>query len=64
MLFGKEIMGLNQYHAVVDLLREYQVPIITDLDIGHLEPMMPMVSGAYAKVNMKGNDITISYEWR
>ncbi len=64
MLFGQEIMGLNQYHAVVDLLREYQVPIIMDLDIGHLEPMMPMVSGAYAKVNMKGNDITISYEWK
>ena len=35
-----------------------------DLDIGHLEPMMPMVSGAYAKVSMKGNDITISYEWK
>lgn len=64
LLFGQELMGLDQYHAAVDLLREYQVPIIMDLDIGHLEPMMPMVSGAYAKVNMKGNDITISYEWK
>lgn len=64
MLFGQELMGLDQYHAVVDLLKEYQVPIIMDLDIGHLEPMMPMVSGAYAKVSMKGNDITISYEWK
>lgn len=61
---GQEIMGLNQYHAVVDLLQEYNVPILMDLDIGHLAPMMPIVSGAYAKVSVKGNDITISYEMK
>jgi len=53
----------DQYQAVMDLLREYHVPVIMDLDIGHLAPMMPMVSGAYAKVDVKGNDITISYEY-
>ena len=61
LLFGQEFMGLDQYHAVVDLLTEYQVPIIMDLDIGHLAPMMPLVSGAYARVNMIGNDIEITY---
>ena len=59
LVFGQDFMGLNQYNAVVDLLKEYQVPILMDLDIGHLAPMMPMVSGAYAKVKVKGNDITI-----
>lgn len=59
---GQEIMGLDQYHAVIDLLQEYNVPVIMDLDIGHLAPMMPMISGAYAKVSVQGNDITISYE--
>jgi len=64
MLFGQDIMGLDQYRAVVDLLEEYNVPVIMDLDIGHLAPMMPMVSGAYAKVDVKGNDITIAYEYK
>lgn len=64
MLFGQEIMGLDQYHAVVDLLQEYNVPIIMDLDIGHLSPMMPVISGAYARVGVKGNRIEIAYDFK
>lgn len=64
MLYGQEMFGCDQYRAVVDLVKEYQVPIVMDLDIGHLAPMMPMVSGAYAKVSVKGNDITIAYEYK
>jgi len=64
MLFGQDMFGCDQYQAVLDLLKEYDVPVIMDLDIGHLAPMMPMVSGAYAKVDVKGNDITISYEYK
>jgi len=64
MMFGQEMFGCDQYQAVVDLLKEYHVPIIMDLDIGHLAPMMPMVSGAYAKVTVKGNDITVAYEYK
>ena len=64
LVYGQDFMGLNQYNAVVDLLKEYQVPMIMDLDIGHLAPMMPMVLGAYAKVDVKGNGICITYEWK
>ena len=64
MMFGQDMFGCDQYQAVVDLLEEYNVPIIMDLDIGHLAPMMPMVSGAYAKVDVKGNDITITYDYK
>ena len=64
MMFGQDMFGCDQYKAVVDLLEEYNVPIIMDLDIGHLAPMMPMVSGAYAKVDVKGNDITITYDYK
>lgn len=63
LCFGQDIMGLDQYKAVVDLLEEYKVPVIMDLDIGHIAPMMPLVSGAYAKVAVKGNGISISYTW-
>lgn len=64
MLFGQEMFGCDQYQAVVDLLKEYEVPILMDLDIGHLAPMMPMVSGAYAKVSLDGNDVEIQYEYK
>ncbi len=62
LVFGQEMMGLDTCHAVTDLLEEYQVPIIMDADIGHIPPMMPLVSGSYAKVQVTGNDIRIHME--
>lgn len=62
LVFGQELMGLDAYHAVVDLLEEFQVPIIMDADIGHLPPMMPLICGSYAHVEVKGNDITVKME--
>ena len=62
--FGEELMGLDQYHAVLDLLAEYQVPVIMDVDLGHLPPMMPMICGALGQVRVSGNDIEIRYEKR
>ena len=57
--FGQELMGLDQYHAVWDLLRSFRVPVVMDVDLGHLPPMMPLISGAYATVDVKENDITV-----
>lgn len=64
LCFGEEAFGIDQYRAVTDLLSEYNVPIIMDLDIGHLAPMMPMICGATAKVMVKGNDTTIQYTFK
>lgn len=58
-VYGQELMGLDQYHAVCDLLEELHVPIIMDVDIGHLAPMMPLVCGSYATVQVSGNDISV-----
>lgn len=60
--YGEEAMGLDQYHAVLDLLAQYQVPVIMDVDFGHLPPMMPIVCGALGTVKAKGNEIQISYD--
>ena len=62
--FGQEMFGLDQYQAVTELLKEFDVPIVMDLDIGHRAPMMTMVSGAYAKVHAGNNSFTLEYEWR
>lgn len=61
-LFGQDMFGLDQYKAVIDILKEFNVPILMDLDIGHLPPMIPMLCGAYAKVSFVNNEFTISYE--
>lgn len=66
LCFGEEAFGIDQYRAVTDLLAEYGVPVIMDLDIGHLSPMMPVVTGAMAAVSADEdkNTFTMEYEWR
>ena len=64
LCFGEEMFGCDQYQAVTDLLGEYQVPIIMDTDIGHLAPMMPIVSGSTADVKVEGNHIEITYTYK
>lgn len=61
LCFGEEAFGIDQYRAVTDLLSEYNVPIIMDLDIGHLAPMMPIICGSTARVIVKGNNVSIQY---
>ena len=61
--YGEEAFGVDQYEAMTALLREYDVPIIMDLDIGHLAPMMPIVSGAVASVHSEDGAFSIRYEY-
>lgn len=62
-VYGQELMGLDQYHAVWDLLKDYGAPVVMDVDIGHLAPMMPLVCGSYATVQVNGNDISVKMEY-
>jgi muramoyltetrapeptide carboxypeptidase LdcA involved in peptidoglycan recycling len=59
--FNCEIMGLNQYNAVTDILAPLQVPVIMDADIGHISPAMPLVLGTMAQAHIRGNEITVRY---
>ena len=59
---GSEFLGMNQYDAVVDVLKKYHVPIMMDLDFGHIPPSMPIIAGSVAAVKMRGNDIRIRYD--
>ena len=61
MHFDEPDFGMDQYQAVIGALKEFNVPIIMDLDIGHLSPMMPLISGANARIIAKGNNISIEY---
>ena len=46
-----------------DMLEDFKVPILMDLDIGHLPPMMPLVEGSLARVDRKGNSIEIRMDF-
>lgn len=56
VLFGRD--GLAQAHekaishaqVIAKVLGDLPVPILTDTDIGHVAPNMPLVNGAYAEV--------------
>ncbi len=57
--FGEEMMGLDHYHALTEHIRKYNVPIVLDADIGHLPPMMPLITGSYADVELKDGKLNI-----
>ena len=57
----QEVLGVNQYNAVTDILARYSVPVIMDADIGHIAPSMPLIMGAQAKLSVQGNDIEIRF---
>ncbi len=55
-----EMMGLDTITAVTGILGKYNVPIMLDVDLGHLSPMMPIITGSYGKI--QGQDNTLSVE--
>ena len=61
--FGEEAIGVDMYNAVTDIVGEFGVPIVMDLDIGHLPPMMPIISGSMAEIEASGNSIRIKYDF-
>lgn len=56
---GASMMGLDQYNAVLEVIEKYNVPVIMDADIGHLAPMMPLVSGSVASVTAEENSLMV-----
>ncbi len=67
-LFGRAlnsepVMGLDAYQAVLAVAAKYHVPVIMDLDIGHLSPMMPLVVGSVVTVHLRGNHVKVKMEY-
>ncbi len=58
----QSFMGLDQYTAVLDILQKYDVPIIMNADIGHIDPMVPLVMGADAVVKAHHNNWSVEYK--
>ena len=58
-LYGQEMLGLDHYSAVTGILDSFGLPIVMDVDIGHLPPMMPLISGSRAEVRANEKEIHI-----
>ena len=44
---------MDQYAAVWEPLKEFGVPVIMDVDLGHLPPQMPLICGSLAEVVLR-----------
>ncbi len=52
--YGEDFFGITFDSAAIDMLKGFGVPIIFDADIGHLPPMMPIISGSCANIEYDG----------
>lgn len=60
--WGQNIMGVDQYKAITNLLGDLNVPIVMDADVGHISPTIPLVMGADTKVQVKKGNIFFTFD--
>ncbi len=58
----EEAFGLDRYSAVTSVLGKYGVPIVMDMDLGHLPPTMPLVNGAVATVSLANEKVRVKMQ--
>ena len=58
------MMGLDAYSAVTGILGKYNVPILMDVDLGHLPPMMPLITGSVAQVEVSARKMQVKMQLR
>ncbi len=46
------------------MLRKYNVPVVMDVDIGHLSPMIPVICGSMGRVVSDGLKYRVEMELR
>ena len=56
---GNEMMGLDAMSAALEVAGRKGVPVVLDVDLGHLPPMMPIIMGSLGTVSVEGNDISV-----
>lgn len=61
MHYDEQMMGTDRFNSVTDPLAAFNVPILMDLDIGHLPPQIPLISGAVAEVISNRNTVTVKH---
>lgn len=58
----EDSLGLNRFEAIKEVVDKYHVPIIFDVDLGHLSPSMPIITGSLATIELSDNELTIDMQ--
>ena len=64
ILFGRSsanrpVEGYTAEEVYQELAQELQVPIVYDIDCGHVPPQMTFINGAYAEIEVEAGKGTI-----
>lgn len=62
MHYYEKMFDLDMKKAYLSVLKDLNVPILLNIDLGHLPPSLPIRCGALATVEYKKNNIYITYE--
>lgn len=60
--FDEPLFGLDRFGAILNTVAEINVPVVMDLDIGHISPTMPLICGSMAKIRYEHGQINIEME--
>ncbi len=63
-ILSEEMFGLNHFDAVLSTAQKYKVPVFMDVDLGHMPPMMPIITGSFARIKGENGRMEISMELR
>lgn len=63
-LNGEKRMGLDGREAVLPVAAQLGVPVFMDVDLGHLPPAMPLITGSCARIEGAENRIRLTMELR
>lgn len=62
MHYYDKSFNITPKDAYLSVLKDFNVPILLDIDLGHLGPSMPIRCGAKATIEYKKNTICIRYD--
>lgn len=68
IIFGRplsgmnDFFGMNRFDAVTEVIGKYNVPILFDVDLGHLPPSMPIITGSIGTIEYKNKQLTLKME--
>lgn len=62
LCYPVNMMGVDRFNAATDNLLGLNVPILMDVDLGHLPPSLPMKNGAHATVSFEKENLKIVYD--
>ncbi len=60
---GEAVMDLDAAEAVLETAGAKGVPVVLDMDLGHLPPTMPLVTGSFARVTLKDQKLNVQMSY-